>query len=520
MLYLPNYVWIGQNREATNKLAKRGSGGIGVFIHHRLLKSNTVSVLSDKYEGILWVQLKSKRLQDCLLVCVCYLPPKDTSRYVDGGAFFDRLLTDIYLYQNIGQIKVGGDFNARRSDMSDFIEGADNIPPRSSIDQSEKLYGNYLINFLVETNFCMLNGRLGINNYTSISNKGKAVVDYVLIPHSQLSDHNTFKVETVTEIARAHGISPPVKVSQMSDHSMLSTHVRWTTDSYPDMDSSETKLEENGNIKQHTKFKVESIPVSFMSHTKPGIQRALKRINDSLKEKSDVNLAYESLCDMVQAEMENSLPKFKSKAQHKRYPVKQTKLRNKAWWNKDLSALWDNVCQREYEWLHHRGGGRSKTKETYVSTRRQFDYEHRKARRAYQKKQIEDLADSRLKNPSDFWRKIDKLGINKERKQKIPLSISNIEGNTGGNIQTVLDKWGDYFDDLLNDKNNENNYDTYHYQQVINNLHTMEQEPVTANEQNGLDMLNRDISFGEVKAAEENAKNRKQLVLTIFHQKC
>ena len=177
----------------------------------------------------------------------------------------------------------------------------------------------------------MLNGRLGTNNYTSISSKGKAVVDYILIPHSQLCDHSTFKVETVTEIARLHGISPPVRVSQMSDHSMISTDVRWIIESYPDTDSSLRKFEENSNIKQPTKFKVESMPVNFMSHTKPEIQKTLKRINNSLKDKSDVNVAYKSLCDMVHAEIENSLPKYKAKPEHKQYPVKHTKLRNKAW---------------------------------------------------------------------------------------------------------------------------------------------------------------------------------------------
>lgn len=72
-----------------------------------------------------------------------------------------------------------------------------------------------------------------------------------------------------------------------------------------------------------------------------------------------------------------------------------------------------------------------------------------------------------------------------------------------------MDKWGNYFDDLLNDRNNDNNYDTYHYQQVINSLRCMEEESVSSTEQNGLDMLNRDITFAEVKTAVKNAKNRK-----------
>ena len=138
-------------------------------------------------------------------------------------SFFDNLLTQVNTYQNDGKIVVGGDFNARCSNVSDFIEGVDDIIDRESIDDCENSYCNFFMEFLISANFCMLKGRLGTNNFTSISEKGKAVVDYICIPHSQLSEHTDFQVQTVEEIRNTFNFPLPERLSQLLDHSLLMT---------------------------------------------------------------------------------------------------------------------------------------------------------------------------------------------------------------------------------------------------------------------------------------------------------
>ena len=53
-----------------------------------------------------------------------------------------------------------------------YIEGVDDIPDREVIDGVENGQGNALVDFMISANLCMLNGRLGTNNFTCISHKG------------------------------------------------------------------------------------------------------------------------------------------------------------------------------------------------------------------------------------------------------------------------------------------------------------------------------------------------------------
>ena len=75
------------------------------------------------------------------------------------------------MYQNIGKMYIVGDFNSRCSDISDFIEGVDDVTPREVINYSSNTNGDLLIDFLVDCNLCMLNGRKGKQDFTCISKK-------------------------------------------------------------------------------------------------------------------------------------------------------------------------------------------------------------------------------------------------------------------------------------------------------------------------------------------------------------
>lgn len=89
----------------------------------------------------------------------------------------------VYEYQNDGHLIVCGDLNARVGQESDYIEGVDDVKPREVIDDTINRYGDHFLDFLINCNFCMLNGRLGTNDFTHISKRGRSVVDYVCVPH-------------------------------------------------------------------------------------------------------------------------------------------------------------------------------------------------------------------------------------------------------------------------------------------------------------------------------------------------
>ena len=85
-------------------------------------------------------------------------------------------------YQNDGTVFICGDLNSRCDDLNDFIVGVDDIPHRYVVDFKTNSYGEILINFLIDANFCILSGRnYNTKDFTSVYVKGLSVVDYCLI---------------------------------------------------------------------------------------------------------------------------------------------------------------------------------------------------------------------------------------------------------------------------------------------------------------------------------------------------
>ena len=125
-------------------------------------------------------------ISDCLVGtvingCVCYLPPDNTTRRVDPHEFYDNLVSQIYMYQNQGTFFLCGDFNYRCGNDCDFIEGVDPVEERQVVDFNKNVYGDILLEFLININCVMVNGRNmksdDANDYTSVSHRGLAVVD-------------------------------------------------------------------------------------------------------------------------------------------------------------------------------------------------------------------------------------------------------------------------------------------------------------------------------------------------------
>ncbi len=58
-------------------------------------------------------------------------------------------------------------------------------PERETVDFTQNMYGDSMIDFLLSSKCCVLNGRKDVcsnNDNTSISVKGLALVDYCLVP--------------------------------------------------------------------------------------------------------------------------------------------------------------------------------------------------------------------------------------------------------------------------------------------------------------------------------------------------
>ena len=126
---------------------------------------------------------------------------------------FYTLLSSIYKYQDESLTFIYGDFDSRCSDKADYTVGVDKIPERDVVDFSCKWYGEVLIDFLINENYCVLNERKFVkNDFTSVSGRGSAVVDYRIVSHDSLPAFDNFNVirtcDQVDRVIAERGLYP------------------------------------------------------------------------------------------------------------------------------------------------------------------------------------------------------------------------------------------------------------------------------------------------------------------------
>jgi hypothetical protein len=426
-------------------------------------------------------------------------------------------VNQVHQYQNDGFLVLGGDFNARCGVLEDFIEGADDVPPREVIDYSENSHGDSLIDFCITASMGMLNGRGNGNDYTCISHKGKSVVDYMLVPYEQLYMFNNFQVSTVTDLVNKYDI--PVLDNMLSklDHSLLSCQF----DLAPWINNipMQEATQQEPLVKGVTKFKVDQVPADFLQNKwDQEVQDCIVRIETSLHANHSVTGAYTELSSFVTGKAIDAVPHYKIRPviNKKRNSVKR---KNVEYWNDNLEAHWKQVCEVESIWKNCKDRKRVQYyKGNFNYARKQFDRLLKKVRRQHQFNKQEELLNACDTNPNSFWRVIDKIGIAGERKQQIPMEV-NENDSIVSDKKKVLDKWKCTFQDIYKNVG-DGIFDENHLEnisQAVLNMETeyndlLNREGITE-EHVGWDtaFLNRAISFGEVKQAVDRAKKRKAI---------
>ena len=94
---------------------------------------------------------------------------------------FNLLTQILYELNECEYVFVGGDMNARTGEKQDFIEDIDEISKRMPFDISSNKHGEVFLDFLKNTRYGILNGRVMpiYDNFMSILSKGTATVDYI-----------------------------------------------------------------------------------------------------------------------------------------------------------------------------------------------------------------------------------------------------------------------------------------------------------------------------------------------------
>ena len=101
------------------------------------------------------------------------------------------------------RIYICGDFNSRVGGCLRVYWRSWWRYTRDVIDHTSNVNGDLFIDFLVDSGMCMVNGRLGQNDFTHVSHRGKSVVDYVCVPYEQLHFVSDFQVHLMSDVVGA-----------------------------------------------------------------------------------------------------------------------------------------------------------------------------------------------------------------------------------------------------------------------------------------------------------------------------
>ena len=213
------YNYFRSDRGDRHKCSKRAAGGVVTFFKSKF--KNGISKCTSKISDFMWIKLDKNvfSLNNDIYVCNIYLPPNGSVVHMKND-YFDTLQEEIFRFSPLGEVILLGDFNARISDMKDYIEYddvmyspvpsdylPDNVNNRISMDSSKNSINNFgrcLIDLCIQSSLVILNGRtMGDLNgmFTCYKHNGCSTVDYSIVSKHLFESVQYFKVHNLTYLS-------------------------------------------------------------------------------------------------------------------------------------------------------------------------------------------------------------------------------------------------------------------------------------------------------------------------------
>ena len=166
-----------KDRPLTKKCNK-AHGGIAVFVKQDLIETKAVTEVKRPGENVLWLKIKKEFLgehEDIFIGTVYFSPQTKKNKTLTESLIYD-LATDIMHFEQLGNVILQGDFNARTNNATDHTDNSKdgNIfdldedllnvtnPPntRNSLDHAPvNKRGQELLDLCKGQNLLILNGR-------------------------------------------------------------------------------------------------------------------------------------------------------------------------------------------------------------------------------------------------------------------------------------------------------------------------------------------------------------------------
>ena len=315
------YCWYGKNR-MTN--VNKGSGGMGILVKDDILGSYTVGELSLDSEHLHGIKLQNDHTNFKIGIYVIYLPPEGSSYSKNIQGMYDELLMQVYTTVNWDNILIMGDFNSRVGNLKVTCE-TDQMSDCRVVDETVNGHGKMLLNFLIESKCCILNGRVtGDNDYTLENVNGRSVVDYFIARHVDVENYAEVGIRHCIELV-SNGANISEK-SRLSDHKAITIRMKASYFSTND-------LCRNLGSQNYKKSKVRrKIPKGYMQWNRVGsvIEQMLADLDSLGKDQGKVDTAYTKLLELIDREAGLNDDTTSNKRRNTPY---------KPYWDKELSSL-------------------------------------------------------------------------------------------------------------------------------------------------------------------------------------
>jgi hypothetical protein len=507
-LDIDGFTWYGYNRQSIHVNAPKGSGGVGVLVRDELMTDYSVRVIDRSYEGVIGIQLKHKVSEFTLLIFACYLPPENSPWGRDAVSFYAHLLSQVYIYDQVDSIVFCGDFNSRVGNLSDCIEGIDEVSDRKCIDEVVNQHGRSLIDFLKESKFCILNGRVSGDNvkYTCRTGRGVSVVDYVLVPHNMVSQCCDMNVTSCSDIIDEHGLHDLLnRRSKVPDHDILAFQLSINT-----MLQGDGRTDENdvSNLSIQTqnrrKYNFKRANPNFMSSDicRQSLLKVVENIECNRESQNEIDAIYENFKGSVIAEMNMCIPFYDCGAKvRKRYRPR------KSFWNEELQNLWSEMRVKEKIVKKCRQrGDRKLVFNNFRAAQHRFDRRFRYFERKARLEMCENIENLETQNPREFWNQLKNFGPRKNK--AIPMEVYVNEVEVHKDHKVVMEKWKQDFSNMYNNFV-KSDIENDRLKEDIKHSNNLKEQSMHDPLYESNHILNHNIQEGEVEKVIMKAKNGK-----------
>ena len=334
-------------------------------------------------------------------------------------------------------IIAAGDFNARIGSKNDFISDIDDISNRVAIDEITNKHGEAFLEFLIDNKMAVLNGRIGVDDFTCVRPQGRSVVDYCFTTHEGFKYIESFYVKRVSEVLSEILWKPNCSIP---DHSLLIC----------DVDLSEFRIcQSSPYVKESIEpfpyskeYIFSELPLDFMNNdqVRQCVTDIVKSLNVSNPPQILVNNLYKDFIGLLNVEMERCLKKVKNKSSKNNRNICP-------FWDNDLNNLYKEATKAEKEFCKCAKVNKNVLHNEFKTKQKSFDKAFRRAKRAFLRKNEIELESMVTNNGKDMWKKVEQLGAKGKSQCIVPSEVIKNEKVCTDETQ-VLKQWKDDFSSL------------------------------------------------------------------------